>query len=190
MYCLRPGRNPLDGVAHPCLVRKTSLANVGKGAAAGALGGFVGGAAMLAYGAAFDHLFDRNTGRRNRPRKFLPTADQELDGTAVIAYAAGRAFGRELKGAGLVNTARTMHFLFAAALGAAYGALAELTPATTLGYGTLFAAAEELSGNEWLMPKIGFLRPLNDYPVHERVHSLTSHLLWGAVTECIRRRMR
>lgn len=161
-----------------------------KGASAGALGGFVGGIAMLAFGTLFDKAFDRGTSRRNRPRKFLPTADQELDGTAVLALAAGRAVRNDLKGSSLVNTARAMHFLFAAGLGATYGALAEVTPAVTLGHGTAFAAFEELTGNEWLMPRIGFLRPVQHYPIHERVHSLGSHLLWGIVTEIVRSRLR
>lgn len=159
-----------------------------QGALAGAVGGLIGGVAMLAFGSAFDCLFDQASSRRGRPRKFLPTADQELDGTAALALAAGRAVGRDLKGKSLVNTARVMHFAFSAGLGAIYGALAELTPATTAGYGTGFAAAEELSGNEWLMPRIGFLR--EDYPVHERVHSLASHLLWGVMTERVRRQLR
>jgi putative membrane protein len=168
----------------------SSGARVLKGASAGALGGFVGGIAMLAFGAVFDKVFDRGSPRRNRPRKFLPTADQELDGTAVLALVAGRALGKDLKGRSLINTPRVMHFVFAAGLGATYGALAEVTPAVTLGRGTAFAAFEELTGNEWLMPRIGFLRPAHDYPMHERVHSLTSHLLWGMVTETIRSRIR
>jgi uncharacterized membrane protein YagU involved in acid resistance len=145
---------------------------------------------MLAFGAVFDKRFDRGTSRRDRPRKFLPTADQELDGTAVLALAAGRVVGNDLKGRSLLNAARVMHFVFAAGLGATYGALAEVTPAVTLGHGTAFAAFEELTGNEWLMPRIGFLRPVHHYPMHERVHSLASHLLWGLVTETVRSRMR
>lgn len=145
---------------------------------------------MLVFGSLFDRAFDRGTRRRGRPRKFLPTADQELDGTAVLALVAGRAFGNDLKGATLVNGARAMHFAFAAGLGALYGVLTEITPAAGIGHGTGFAALEELSGNEWLMPRIGFLRPVKDYPVHERVHSLASHLVWGLVTETVRARVR
>jgi putative membrane protein len=163
---------------------------VAKGAAAGAIGGLIGGAAMLLFGAAFDAAFDRGNQRRNRPRKFLPTADQELDGTAVLALAAGRAVGLDLEGRALKIGAGVMHFVFAAGLGATYGALAEVTPVTTLGHGAAFAAVEELTGNEWLMPHIGFLRPVKQYPVHERVHSLASHLVWGVVTETVRGRLR
>jgi uncharacterized membrane protein YagU involved in acid resistance len=159
-----------------------------KGAVAGAIGGLIGGVAMLAFGSAFDCMFDQSASHRGRPRKFLPTADQELDGTAALALAAGRAVGHDLKGASLVNTARVMHFAFSAGLGAIYGALAELTPRTTVACGMAFAAAEELSGNELLMPRIGFLR--KDYPVHERVHSLASHLLWGVMTERVRHQLR
>jgi putative membrane protein len=140
---------------------------------------------MLAFGALFDRAFDRSTSRRGRPRKFLPTADQELDGTAVLALAAGRVVGLDLKGVALVNCARAMHFGFAAGLGAIYGALSEIAPAARIGHGAGFAALEELSGNEWLMPRIGFLRPVKDYPVHERAHSLASHIVWGLVTETV-----
>ena len=163
---------------------------IAKGAAAGAFGGLIGGAVMLVFGALFDREFDRDTRRRGRPRKFLPTADQELDGTAVLALAAGRAVGLDLKGAALVNGARAMHFAFAAGLGAVYGALSEVAPAARIAHGAGFAALEELSGNEWLMPRIGFLRPVNDYPVHERVHSLASHMVWGLVTETVRAQVR
>jgi len=145
---------------------------------------------MLAFGAVFDRTFDHGTSRRGRPRKFLPTADHELDGTAVLALAAGRVIGRDPDGAWLISGARAMHFIFATGLGATYGALAEITPIVTVGHGTGFAAFEELTGNEWLMPRIGFLRPAHEYPFHERVHSLTSHLLWGLVTETVRRTMR
>jgi putative membrane protein len=160
-----------------------------KGAAAGALSGLVGAASMLAFGIAFDAVFDRGTRRQGRPRKFLPTADQELDGATVLALAVGRTLGCDLKGDALTNAARAMHFIFAAGLGATYAALAELTPAVTAFHGMAFAAFEELTGNEWLMPRIGFLRPLKDYSAHERVHSLLSHLLWGAVTESVRGRL-
>jgi hypothetical protein len=172
------------------LMAGDTIAGMSKGAAAGALGGFAGGAVMLLFGAAFDRAFDRGTRRRNRPRKFLPTSDQELDGTAVLALAAGRVVGLDLEGSALKNSARVMHFVFAAALGATYGALAEITPLVTAGHGTAFAACEELTGNEWLMPRIGFLRPVKQYPMHERVHSLASHLLWGVVTETVRARIR
>jgi hypothetical protein len=169
-------------------VNKAAFEDVAKGAAAGAFGGLLGAAAMLVFGAAFGRAFDRGSRGGGRPRKFMPTADQELDGTAVLALAAGRAVGRDLTGEALVKTARVMHFLFATGLGAAYGALAEVTPEATCGYGTGFAATEELSGNEFLMPRLGFLR--QHYPLHERVHSLASHLLWGAVTEGVRRQLR
>lgn len=82
------------------------------------------------------------------------------------------------------------HYLLGAGLGAAYGLAAEYQPKVTSGFGTAFGAGTALLLDEAVVPAAGLSRPPSDYPASTHVYSFVSHLLFGSVTEGVRRLLR
>jgi len=74
--------------------------------------------------------------------------------------------------------------------GAAYGAAAELTPHVTAGHGTAFGAAVWLLADEIAVPALGLSLPPTKHPPSTHLFALSSHLVFGATTELLRRAMR
>jgi hypothetical protein len=86
-------------------------------------------------------------------------------------------------------TGTAVHYGFGALLGAAYGVGAELSPATTKGFGTSYGAAVSLVADELAVPMLGLAPPPQEVraPVHLR--GFVSHLVFGAALEAGRRAM-
>ena len=83
-----------------------------------------------------------------------------------------------------------MHYTFSATTGMVYGALAELTPAATIGFGLPFGAAVWAIADEAMVPLFGLSKPPTEYPLSKHLYSLASHLVYGATTEATRRLVR
>jgi hypothetical protein len=92
---------------------------------------------------------------------------------------------REKKVAGPV-----MHYGFGALTGAAYGALAEITPGVTRGAGAPFGAAVWLAADEITVPALGLSGPPWEYPPMVHARALGAHLVYGLATEGLRRLVR
>jgi hypothetical protein len=90
---------------------------------------------------------------------------------------------REIAGA-------VLHYTFGATTGGLYGAIAELTPASTAGAGLPFGAAVWLVADEILAPALGLSKPAKDYPLSTHAYALASHLVYGMTTEMVRRKVR
>jgi putative membrane protein len=80
-----------------------------------------------------------------------------------------------------------IHYAFAGAVGAIYGAAAARTPDITAMGGVPFGATVWLIADEMGMPVLGLAKPPSDYPLRDHATSLASHLLYGAATEGVRR---
>ncbi len=80
-----------------------------------------------------------------------------------------------------------VHYAFGSAMGALYGAAAEVFPDVTRGFGTgfgttLFAVADEIA-----VPALGLSGSPTEAPLSSHLYGLVSHLVYGATTEAIRR---
>lgn len=81
-----------------------------------------------------------------------------------------------------------VHYAFGSAMGAAYGAVAELRPRTvTLGFGTAFGAVLFALADEIAVPAFGLSGKPTETPLSSHLYGLASHLLYGATVEGVRR---
>jgi putative membrane protein len=79
------------------------------------------------------------------------------------------------------------HYAFGITTGALYGATAELIPAVSTGGGVPFGAAVWLMADEVVVPALGLSRSPDKYPLDKHGYALASHLVYGVVTEVVRK---
>ena len=80
-----------------------------------------------------------------------------------------------------------VHYAFGTLNGAAYGALAEVSPLARACAGTLFGAALFVVADEILVPALGWSKSPAKYPWTTHVYGFASHLVYGATTDGVRR---
>jgi hypothetical protein len=80
-----------------------------------------------------------------------------------------------------------VHYAFGGAVGAIYGAAAARNSEVTSGWGLPFGASVWLIADELGMPALGLALPPSAHPAKDHATTFASHLLFGAVTECVRR---
>ena len=86
--------------------------------------------------------------------------------------------------------AETIHWGFGATAGAAYGVLAEYFPAATSKDGASFGLALEALTHEGALPAMGLSAAPEDQTAREHTSEMATHLLFGVVTETVRRFVR
>lgn len=141
------------------VVKQKSLA---KGLVAGLIGGLVG---TLAKTLA--------------ERMFPPRTHGEPDPAERVA---GHALDPDTR----AIMAEGIHWGFGAAVGAAYGVLAEYFPAATARQGASFGMALEALTHETAFPALGLSAEPEDETVRERASEITSHVVYGVTTEFVR----
>ena len=83
-----------------------------------------------------------------------------------------------------------VHFAFGGAMGALYGASAELNPTVAVAAGLPFGMSLWLAAHEIAVPALGWSKPPNQAPFAEHVLELASHLIYGFTTDAVRRLIR
>jgi putative membrane protein len=83
-----------------------------------------------------------------------------------------------------------VHYGMGATSAAVYGALAEVAPIVTLGDGTGFGAGVWLLADEVAVPAAGLSKPPQKVPLTTHLYALVSHLVYGWITETVRRAVR
>jgi uncharacterized membrane protein YagU involved in acid resistance len=83
-----------------------------------------------------------------------------------------------------------IHYGMGATSAAVYGALAEVTPIVTLGDGIGFGAGVWLLADEIAVPAAGLSKPAKEFPLTTHLYALVSHLVYGWITETVRRAVR
>ncbi len=150
-------------------VAPTFRRNIAKGLLCGMLGGVAGSVAKIAGEMIYD---PRNQGQTPPPvlleRKFFGR----------------RSPAEELRGM------QEIHFVFGAASGAFYGAVAEVAPMVTAGYGSVFGVVFQLFTHETLVPMAGLDVPPWKQPAREHASEFFTHILYGVTTEAVRRYLR
>jgi putative membrane protein len=104
--------------------------------------------------------------------------------------AAERAAGHALTRVERAESSETIRWGFGAAAGAAYGALAEYYPAATAKEGASFGLVLETLTHEGALPALGLAAGPEDQTLRERTSEITSHVVYGVVTETVRRFVR
>ena len=83
-----------------------------------------------------------------------------------------------------------MHYGMGASSAAVYGVLAEVAPIVTVGDGTGFGTGVWLLADEVAVPAAGLSKPPREIPLTTHVYALVSHLVYGWITETVRRAVR
>jgi uncharacterized membrane protein YagU involved in acid resistance len=98
--------------------------------------------------------------------------------------------GKPLAEADEKQAGNAVHYLFGAALGAAYGLIAEYRPAVTAGFGSGFGLATTTLVDELAVPAAGLGKAPTEVPAVSHAYTYASHLLFGGVVEGVRRMLR
>jgi putative membrane protein len=83
-----------------------------------------------------------------------------------------------------------VHYAFGAGVGALYGGVAELAPTVTVGLGLPFGVAVWLGAHVMMVPALGLAPPPTRQPASKESLEFFLHLVYGAVTEVVRRLVR
>ena len=121
------------------------------------------------------------------PERPDPTRQPHGDPTVVLAE---RSAGHPLAEHEREAAGSHIHYAFGGAVGAAYGAAAEVLPFVTAGTGTLAAAALWFGAHEVSLPALGLTPPAEKMPASNKMWELGSHLAYGVTAEVVRRVVR
>jgi uncharacterized membrane protein YagU involved in acid resistance len=143
--------------------------------AAGAAGGLVAGWAM------------------GRVHRMLGTQNGRSDEDATVRAACAiseKLFHHKLRAREKRIAGPVIHFAMAAGLGALYGGLSEVNPRLTRIAGMPFGAGIWLGADEVAVPALRLSKPPLQYPLKLHASALASHLVYGVVTDVVRRAVR
>jgi putative membrane protein len=90
----------------------------------------------------------------------------------------------------LAVASETIHWGFGATVGAVYGVMAEYFPAVTDKDGASFGLALATLTHEGALPAMGLSAPVEEQTTREHTSEMTTHLVFGVVTETVRRFLR
>jgi putative membrane protein len=143
---------------------------IASGLLAGLIGGVVGSAAKLAGEAVYP---PRTEGQKPPP--------------AVLAE---KIAGHPLSEGQETAATQVFHWTLGIGIGGMYGAVAEIYPVVTTGYGIGLGLAVLLGTHESTLPLLGLDRPPNKQPLREHLSELATHALYGLGVEVVRRLLR
>jgi putative membrane protein len=103
---------------------------------------------------------------------------------------AEKVAGHELVGTEKEVAVETIHWGFGALTGAAYGALVEYYPAATAKDGAGFGMALSSLTHGTVLPAMGLAVELEEQTARERTSEMATHVVYGVVTEMVRRVVR
>lgn len=149
----------------------------------GALAGLVAGAtasfAMDRFQAAVAALSSSD----DDGEKPEPATQKAGDGVARTVT------GSELPAAEKPLAGQAMHYGLGMGLGVIYGIAAEFRPSVTAGFGTAFGAGTATLLDEAAVPALGLGSPPWEAGLTANLYSYASHLVFGGVTELVRRQV-
>ncbi len=120
-------------------------------------------------------------------RAYPPRTHGEAEPTDVAADKLG---ARNLPQAQKEFASEAIHWGFGAVTGAAYGALAEFYPAATGKDGANFGMTLMALTHEGALPAMGLSAQPANQTTREKSSEMTTHIIFGLVTETVRRYVR
>jgi len=142
--------------------------------AKGLLAGLIGGLVATAAKTLVEKIYPARTHGEPEPQEVL----------------AERFVGHELVGTQKEVATETIHWGFGALTGAAYGALAEYYPAATAKDGAGFGMALSSLTHGSMLPAMGLGAAPEEQTTRERTSEMATHVVYGVVTETVRRVVR
>ena len=152
------------------LQEKTYAKSLAKGLLAGMIGGLVATAA-----------------KSIAERIYPPRTHGEAEPPGVLAE---KVAGHPLAAGEMTVAQEAIHWGFGAVTGAAYGALVEYYPLATAQEGAGFGMALNSLTHGTALPAIGLSEEPEDQTMREKTSEMATHLVFGLVTERVRRFVR
>ncbi|HEY6413398.1 MAG TPA: DUF1440 domain-containing protein [Edaphobacter sp.] len=145
-----------------------------KSLAKGILAGLIGGLVATAAKSLAEKIYAPRTHGEPEPPELLVK----------------KVAGHELTVVQKKVSAKAIHWGFGAATGAAYGALAEYVPTVTSKDGASFGLALVTLTHQGALPALGLAARPGEQTAREKTSEMTSHIVYGVVTETVRRVVR
>ena len=158
--------------------------NLLKGIVAGAVGGLVAAFVMTEYQALTAKFTESD-----KPKKSQKKEDESANVKAAEMISEN-VFDHNLKKWEKEPAGEVMHYLMGGVSGAIYGATAELTGATTFAAGLPFGSAVWAIADDVVVPALGLSKSPTEYPLSTHAYALSSHWVYGLVTEIVRKAVR
>ncbi|HEX4665599.1 MAG TPA: DUF1440 domain-containing protein [Chthoniobacterales bacterium] len=156
-----------------------------KGLLAGVAGGLLASFLMEQFQAAWSAASAAMSSEKRRGgRKADPTTVKAAN--LVSEKITGRKIPADYK----PMAGEAVHYGMGASSAAVYGVLAEVAPIVTIGDGVGFGTGLWLLADELAVPKAGLSKPPKEIPLTTHVYALASHLVYGWITETVRRAVR
>ncbi len=168
--------------------------SVAKGLAAGLIGGAVGTLMLNLFQTASLKGTEVAEKQIGNGQKYTGEQQGLLKGyekahtiTAVeIAGVAGIKLSRRQRR----NSPQIVEYAFGILCGGIYGALAEVIPQVTAGFGTIFGATLFAGASEIVIPALGWIDPPAKRTPVQHLGGLAGNVVYGATAEATRRLLR
>lgn len=156
-----------------------------KGLLAGVAGGLLASFLMEQFQAAWSaSAAAMQSSKKRGGRKPDPATVKVAN--VIAEKVTGRKVPRDYKG----MAGEAVHYGMGASSAAIYGVLAEVAPIVTAGEGAAFGTGLWLLADEVAVPAAGLSKPAREIPVATHIYALASHLVYGWITETVRRALR
>ena len=150
-----------------------------KGVLAGVVGGLAGAWTMNQFQAALSKM-------QSQPQTSGGDDATQRAANAVARPIVARPLTRHEKRVG----GSLVHYAFGSAMGGAYGAIAEVVPQTSMGWGLPFGAAVWLGADEIGVPLAGLSPAATETPASAHGAAFAAHLVYGTTADLVRRAVR
>ena len=168
--------------------------SVAKGLLAGLIGGAVGTLVLNLFQTASLKGTEVAEKQIGNGQKYTKEQQGLLKGYerahAITAVQAAGAVGIKLSGKQRRNSPQIVEYAFGTLCGGIYGALAEVIPEVTTGFGTIYGATLFTGASEIVIPALGWIDPPNKRTPVQHLGGLAGNVVYGATTETIRRLLR
>lgn len=156
-----------------------------KGLLAGVAGGLLASFLMEQFQAAWSATSQAmQSSQRRGGRKPDPATVKAAN--VISEKVTGRKVPKDYKSL----AGEAVHYGMGATTAAVYGVLAEVAPIVTVGDGAAFGAGVWALADELAVPAAGLSRPAREIPLTTHLYALASHLVYGWITETVRRAVR
>lgn len=158
-----------------------------KGLVAGVAGGVFASFLMEQFQAAWSATaasFKSGEKKKRSGRKAEPTTVKAAN--LLAKKISGRKVPKDYRPA----AGEAIHYAMGAGSAALYGVLAEVAPIVTVGDGLAFGTGVWLLADEVAVPAAGLSKPAREIALTTHIYALISHLVYGWLTETVRRAIR
>ncbi len=155
-----------------------------KSLAGGAIGGLIAALAMNQFQAIWSSV----SHALSSPNESSQSSGGGEDATVKAAAGISETvFEHKLTDSEKAWAGPAVHYGFGTITGAVYGVLAETVPAVTAGRGTAYGSLVWLLGDEVAVPAFRLSAPATNAPLSSHISALAAHLVYGFVTDFVRR---